>query len=85
MVPMSGDAPKVAGDLSGWDSYAAFTDAEHLQLWSARPTDYRIIKGRALFPLLMSLRTGSLLINPGGLVGGELYRNEVEAIASAVQ
>lgn len=85
LVPMDGDQPRVVGDLSGWDSYAGFTDADHLERWSGRPVDYRIIKGRALFPMLMRRRTGSLLINPGGTVGGELYRNEVEAIANAVR
>jgi len=44
-----------------------------------------VIKGRAVFPMLMRVRTGSLLVNPGGAVGGELYRNEVEAIAAAVR
>jgi hypothetical protein len=85
LVPMDGDAPRVVGDLSGWDSYAGFTDADHLERWSGRPVDYRVIKGRALFPMLMQRRTGSLLINPRGTVGGELYRNEVEAIANAVR
>lgn len=85
LVPMSAGAPRVVGDLSGWDSYAGFTDAENLDRWSGRPVDYRVIKGRALFPLLMQRRTGSLLVNPGGAVGGELYRNEVEAIANAVR
>jgi hypothetical protein len=85
LVPMQGDAPRVVGDLSGWDCYAGFTDARSLERWAGRPVDYRIIKGRALFPLLARLRTGSLLVNPGGAVGGELYRNEVEAIANAVR
>jgi len=85
LVPMDGDAPRIVGEISGWDSYAAFTDAEHLQRWAGRPVDCRVIKGRALFPMLMRVRTGSLLVNPGGAVGGELYRNEVEAIAAAVR
>lgn len=85
LVPMDGDAPRVVGEISGWDSYAAFSDAQSLDRWAGRPVEYRIIKGRALFPLLMQRRTGSLLVNPGGAVGGELYRNEVEAIANAVR
>lgn len=85
LVPMDGAAPRVVGDLSGWDSYAAFSDAQSLERWAGRPVDYRIIKGRAMFPLLMQFRIGSLLVNPGGSVGGELYRNEVEAIANAVR
>ena len=85
LVPMSGEAPRVVGEISGWDSYAAFTDAGHLERWAGRPVDFRIIRGRAHFPMLMGRRTGSLLVNPGGTVGGELYRNEVEAIANAVR
>lgn len=85
LVPMDADAPRIVGEISGWNSYAAFTDAEHLDRWSGRPVDFRVIKGRALFPMLMQHRIGSLLVNPGGAVGGELYRNEVEAIAGAVR
>jgi hypothetical protein len=85
LVPMSGDAPRVVGDLAGWDSFAAFTDWAHLRLWDPRGVEYRIIKGRALFPMLLQHRVGSLLVNPGGHVGGELYRNEVESLAAAVR
>lgn len=85
LVPMDGDAPRVVGDLAGWDTFAAFTDYEHLRLWDPRAPEYRVIKGRSLFPLLMQLNVGSLMVNPGGRVGGELYRNEVETIATAVR
>ena len=38
----------------------------------------------ALFPRLATLAPGSLMINPDGRLGGELYRNEIEALARAI-
>lgn len=77
-------APAQVGELSGWPVYAAFTDHDALRRHDARAPAHRRIGGRALFPLLLEHRVGSLLINSAGPVGGELYRNEVQTLAGAV-
>jgi hypothetical protein len=85
LMPMNGDNPRIAGDLVGWDVYAAFTSWEALRRWDPRAPSFQVIKGRALFPMLLQKRCGSLLLDPGSQIGGELYRNEVEALAGAVR
>ena len=77
-------APTQVGELSGWPVYAAFTDHDALRRQDARAPQHRRLGGRALFPLLLEHRVGSLLINSAGPVGGELYRNEVQTLAGAV-
>ncbi|MBL8615627.1 MAG: SseB family protein [Deltaproteobacteria bacterium] len=77
-------APTQVGELSGWPVYAAFTDHDALRRQDARAPLHRRLGGRALFPLLLEHRVGSLLINSAGPVGGELYRNEVQTLAGAV-
>lgn len=42
------------------------------------------VRGRALLPLLLSRGVASLLINPRGSVGGELYRNELSSMEEAM-
>jgi hypothetical protein len=38
-----------------------------------------------LVPRAVARRVGSLLINPRGLVGGELYINELESLDGALK
>lgn len=75
----------VFGDLEGWPVYGCFIDAASLHAWDPRGMSYRTVPGTRFFPALMQTRVGSLLINPGGRLGGELYRNEIEALAGAAQ
>jgi hypothetical protein len=83
-APASGLLPRVVGKLASWDVAAAFSDVETLRRWDVRQPGFRAVKGRALFPALVAHeRLGSLLINPGGTVGGELYRNELQTLAEA--
>lgn len=77
--------PRRFGEISGWDTFAVFTDLGALRRHDPRVGLYRVLGGRTLFPSLMDTRIGSLLINPKGQVGGELYRNEVQTIANAVR
>ena len=71
------------GELEGWPVYGCFTDTAELRGWDPRGVPKRVVAGVALFPALMQTRVGSLLVNPQGRLGGELYRNEIEALASA--
>jgi len=77
------DTPIVVGDVSGWPTFAVFSDNSALRMWDPRGGRTRIALGRTLFPSLMRHHFGSVLLNPHGRLGGELYRNEVEALANA--
>jgi hypothetical protein len=81
------DAAKSFGQLASWETYAVFTDAAAVERFEPRGVVVRHVGGRDLFPQLMGaeLRAGSLLVNPGGQLGGELYRNELETLAKAVR
>lgn len=84
LVVVADGAPRVVDDLSGWDVMACFSDFDQLLAWDPRSPDVRQLPGYQLFPMLAQLpRVGSLLINPRGAVGGELYRNEIQALAKA--
>jgi hypothetical protein len=86
LLPIEADgAPRVFGDLTGWPVYGVFTDEPALERWDPRGTRYEVLHARQLFPRLARLPLGSLLINPDGQIGGELYRNEVEMLAAAIR
>ena len=75
---------EVADELGGHPSYAVFTDEAGLRKWRSSHEHYALIGGVALVLLLNSGKVGSLLINRGGKVGGELYGNEIDTMARAV-
>ena len=74
-------APHIFERLQGYPVIGAFTDWDALRLWQPRGWPYRVLPGRSLFPLAHAGRYGSVLINRGGNVGGELLMNEIEALA----
>ncbi len=77
-------APTIVGDLSGWSVVGGFTDIDQLRRWDPRVPPYQVVPGRVLFPFLVEQpKVGSLLINPRGSLGGELYRNELQTLADA--
>lgn len=70
------------GELSGAEVVGVFTDWEHLRNFDPRLVPWVAVAGEVLFPLLSARRVASVLINPGGGVArGELYRNEIDALA----
>ena len=69
--------------LQGCPVYVAFTQPEQMARWTGKPTSHVVFKGTDLFPILDRGKIGSLLINPKGTPRGELYRNEVGALADA--
>jgi len=86
LVPMDAAGEMLTfGELEGWPVYGCFTDSAELRGWDPRGVPTRVVPGVALFPALMQTRVGSLLVNPQGRLGGELYRNEIEALASAAR
>ncbi len=70
--------------LQGQPVYVVFTSLEALALW--RPDHAEVVKmdGMSLFPALRDSQAASVLINPKGQLGGELYRNEISVLADAV-
>ncbi len=77
--------PQAVGKLQSWDVFAAFSSLDALRLYSPTVDRFKTMPGRLLFSALLDLRVGSLLIDPGGRLGGELYRNEIETIAGATR
>jgi hypothetical protein len=77
--------PQAVGKLQSWDVFAAFSSLDALRLYTPTVDSFKALSGRLLFPALLDLRVGSLLIDPGGRLGGELYRNEIETIARATR
>ncbi len=73
--------PRSFGTLGSADSYAVFTTGAAAERWDPRGLPAQVVPGWRLFPRLSRLRPGSLLINPSGTLGGELYRGEIDAIA----
>ena len=65
--------------------FGVFTDDEALRHFDPRGTPTQTRYGYQLFPQLIEARAGILKINPDGMVGGELYRNELQTLASAVR
>ena len=77
--------PLAVGKLQSWDVFAAFTSFDALRLYAPTVDAFKTLPGRQLFPSLLDLKVGSLLIDPGGRLGGELYRNELETLARAAR
>ncbi|MCP4806671.1 MAG: SseB family protein [Proteobacteria bacterium] len=74
------------GDLSGTRVVGVFSDWDELSWFEPRGLPYVRISGRDLIKKLVEEPdVGSLLINPKGRVGGELYRNELQTIRSAIR
>lgn len=74
-------ALRTAGQLHGEAVAALFTDWETLTRFDPRGLPVAVFAGMDIFPLLASRRFVSVLINPTGQRGGELYRHEIDAIA----
>ena len=78
-------APLAFGELQGFPVFGVFTDRAALRWWNPLDVTVEHIHGRQLFPRLACTGLGSVLINPEGRVGGELYRNEVQMLADVVR
>ena len=74
----------VADELGGRPSYLAFTDVGGIERWHPDHDHYRVVQGVPFVLLLARGKPGSLLINRGGKVGGEVYGNEIDTMARAV-
>lgn len=69
--------------LQSMPVFVAFTCDEARALFTESQPTALSMKGFELFPKLVSVNPGSLLINPGYRFGGELYLNEIRMLAKA--
>ena len=67
--------------LQSMPVFVAFTCDEARALFSEAQPTALTMKGFELFPPLVSVNPGSLLLNPGFRFGGELYLNELRMLA----
>ena len=67
--------------LQSMPVFVAFTCDEAPALFSEAQPTALTMKGFELFPPLVSVNPGSLLLNPGFHFGGELYLNELRMLA----
>lgn len=74
-----------AGTLAGRPVHAVFTDWASACVWDPRGPELVAMRGVDLFAAAARSEAASLLINPGGRVGGELYRHELETIAAGIE
>lgn len=72
-------SPELFGDRPVW---AVFTDLEALTAFRQDPQPYVLISGIRLVQAALAHGLGSIRINPESAVGGELYMNELEALAN---
>lgn len=79
------DEPATVDRLGAFPVIAGFTDIDSLRLWQPKGWPFMTMSGARLVPLAVARRVGSLLINPRGNVGGELYINELESIEGALR
>jgi hypothetical protein len=84
ILAVDGEQPRQIDKLGKWMVYGVFTDGASVRHYDPRVTPHRTLYGHELFPMLMKTEVGALKINPDGMIGGELYRNELETLAKAV-
>lgn len=83
--PDNADEPAETGKLGAFPVWAAFTDIDALRLWQPKGAPFRVTRVDELIPRAVEKKIGSLMINPKGNVGGELYMNELESMYGALQ
>lgn len=83
--PDNGGEPLEAGKLGTFPVWAVFSDIDSLRLWQPRGAPFSVTAIADLVPKAVDKRIGSLLINPKGNIGGELYINELESLYGALQ
>ena len=72
-------------EITSYHSVGVFTDEESAMKYDPRGLRVYKISGRDLAALCVADKVDSILINPRGHIGGELYRNEILSIDEAMQ
>jgi hypothetical protein len=71
--------------IGPFSTFAAFTDDKNHRQFDPRGCPVQLRHCYEFIPELVEQNAGSLIINPRGDVRGELYRNELQTIASALR
>ena len=69
--------------LNGRPVYVAFTSTQALERWRPEDLNHVEVEGAELFTVLAGSDAASVLINPKGDIGGELYSHEIVMLAEA--
>lgn len=93
LVPVSPDADVSDDGPDAWVNledpsqivFAVFTDLPQMRAWKLDADEYLPTHGAEFFEEFMESGAVGLRINPGGTVGGELYRHEVELIVKGIR
>jgi hypothetical protein len=72
--------PMILDKITGYPSIGIFTDMHQLKLFEPRGLPYLKLTGSLLIYYFLQKKFSSLLINPRGEIGGELYQNEISSI-----
>ena len=72
-------------ELGGRPVATVFTNTTTLDKHDPTLLDVRLVTGAELFPLLSAGKFGSLMINPGNDVRGELYSNEIWTVTEGIR
>ncbi len=65
--------------------FAVFSDWATLEAFSPEVQEHQVMSGTRIFPLLAECEASVLMINPGGKLGGELYRHEILTICEGIE
>lgn len=69
-------------DNQGQPLMYIFTDVDSLLAWDPQGCRYMGMHARGTFQLALNNNFASIIVNPGGLVGGFLTRGEIEDLAA---
>ena len=72
-------------EITPYRSAGVFSEMNTMLNYDPRGLDFIKISGRTVAALMVSDKIDSLLINPRGQIGGELYRNELDSIDEAMR
>ena len=86
LVPMNEEnVPKTVDKIGSFPVCAIFTDQNLFLKATPLGHAFEVIQGKALFPILAAKRFGSMRINPGTEVRGELYLNELQTLVQGIE
>jgi hypothetical protein len=77
--------PYHVGSIGPFPTVAIFTSYEALDNFSAVGLPARVMPGMELFPALLGMKLGSVLVNPKGEPRGEFYNNELHIIVDGIK
>lgn len=78
-------APLQVADFEGGPVLAIFSDVDALRRWRHAGHPWACVHGVDFFNHAHRVEATTVQVNPDGEIGGELYRNEVDAIVEGIR